>query len=311
VILQHGLIDSSDTFVINEDPALAYLFADAGFDVWMPNLRGNKYSKMHRKLKVSSKEYWNFSVDEVIKYDLKVVFTRIMEVTKFEQLFYAGHSMSGGSFIAAAARDPEFYRKHTKDFVGLAPSTRSLNSVYLLRLALYSNLFTAFQILGVYEILNLSENVRDLFSSFCDSFPDVCSNILKLLADQHPEYDNQKKYRVFFNHYPSGTSTHQMIHIMQQSTHYGFYEYQRDPNDPLIEYDFSKFPTDIPVAIYAGASDLLVSVMDTRWLRNKLNTCSVVKEYKEFEGYGHLTFILPGKYYDPYYNTVAFFKHYK
>lgn len=311
VILQHGLLDSSDLYVLNEDPALAYMLADADFDVWLPNFRGNKYSKMHQTLDIKDKEYWNFSVDELIKYDIKAIFVRILEVTRFEQVFYAGHSMGGGTFLAAAARDPAFFGKYTKGYVGLAPSTRSLNSVYLLRLAHYTQVLNTLEALGIHEILNLSENIKDLFSAFCDVFPDVCSKIIKLLADKHPEYDNEAKYGVFFNHYPSGTSTHLLIHMIQQSTRYGYYQYQRNSNDPLIEYDFTKFPAEIPVAIYAGASDLLVSVMDTRWLKRKLDIVGVVKEYKEVEGYGHLTFILPGKYYDPYYDTVKFFTRYK
>jgi len=311
VILQHGLVDSSDMFLVNEEPALGYLLADAGFDVWIPNLRGNKYSKMHQTLKVTSEEFWNFSIDEVIKYDIKAIFTRVIEITKFDQVFYAGHSMGGGTFIAAASRDPKFYGRYAKGYVGLAPSTRSLHSLYLLRLAFYTKFFTTFQRLGMHEIFNFDKNVRNFFSYFCDCFPDICSQILSLLADQQPEYDNTKKYKVFFNHYPSGTSTHQIIHIMQQSAHYGYYEYQRSPIDPLIEYDFTKFPPEVPVAIYAGAADLLVSVIDTRWLRDKLKPLNVVKEYKEYIGYGHLTFILPGKYYDPYYDTLAFFKRYK
>ena len=66
VLLQHGMLDSSDTFLINESPALAYLLADKGYDVWLGNFRGNRYSRQHVKLNPDEDDqFWNFSIDEL------------------------------------------------------------------------------------------------------------------------------------------------------------------------------------------------------------------------------------------------------
>ena len=59
VFLQHGLMSSSADWVLTgPDHALAFLLADAGYDVWMGNFRGNTYSRHHKEQDISPAKYW-------------------------------------------------------------------------------------------------------------------------------------------------------------------------------------------------------------------------------------------------------------
>ena len=71
VLLLHGLMHSSEVWVVNgRSGSVGFALADAGFDVWLGNNRGNRYSSKHQSKHVRSDEYWDFSVDDMARYDV-------------------------------------------------------------------------------------------------------------------------------------------------------------------------------------------------------------------------------------------------
>lgn len=309
VVIQHGFVCSSDDFFANETPSLIYVLADAGFDVWLPNLRGNRHSRRHVKLDPNEgPEFWNFTIDHVIKYDLRAIVELILRETKHDKVSLLGYSMGGGVGFAAACRDPEFYGRHLSSYIGLAPSTRSLHSIYIMKLAHYLGILHLLEFFGLNEIMNFGPTAQWLFSELCKNLSGVCEFFIAMFADKHPDFDNSDRYGPFFAHYPSGTSIKQAMHMIQLSTQENYTEFRWHEDDPVVAYDFYKFPKNVPVAILGGTDDMLVDVQDTRWLKDIMEKIGVLKLYREYSKFGHLTFLLPKKVLEPYYDILMFFK---
>lgn len=62
VFLMHGLLCSSADWVnMGPEKALAYILADAGYDVWMGNARGNTWSRKHITYNPNTdSDFWKF-----------------------------------------------------------------------------------------------------------------------------------------------------------------------------------------------------------------------------------------------------------
>ncbi|XP_042913749.1 gastric triacylglycerol lipase-like, partial [Parasteatoda tepidariorum] len=121
VLLQHGILESSADWVINyPHQSLGFLLADYGYDVWLGNTRGGAYSRQHLNFETNSKDFWDFSFDQMAEYDLPAMIDYILNVTKEDNLVYIGHSQ-GTTIAFALLSEKPLYNEKIKLFVALAP----------------------------------------------------------------------------------------------------------------------------------------------------------------------------------------------
>lgn len=122
VFLMHGILATSADFLISGPKiALGYLLADNGYEVWMGNARGNKFSPNHKNFSSLSKDFWKFSWHEIGFYDLPAMIDYMLNTTKASKVFYVGHSQGTTSFLVLMSTRPEYNSKIIQAHL-LAPS---------------------------------------------------------------------------------------------------------------------------------------------------------------------------------------------
>ncbi|CAI5774703.1 Hypothetical predicted protein [Podarcis lilfordi] len=138
VFLQHGLLGSSSNWVFNMDyNSLGFILADAGYDVWLGNSRGNTWSNKHNNYTEKHQEFWLFSFDEMAKYDLPASINFVLNKTGQEKIFYVGHSEGTTMAFIAFSTMPHLAKK-IKMFFALAPvvTVKYLTNTALTKLAM-------------------------------------------------------------------------------------------------------------------------------------------------------------------------------
>lgn len=276
--LQHGLFGSSDVWPsLGPNDALPFLLSDAGYDVWLGNARGNRYSKNHTTLSLKHPNFWRFSWHEIGYFDIAAAidYTLSTENGKGQDgIHYVGHSQGTTVMFVLPSMRPEYNAKiktahllapvafmHNMDdfMVNTLSPTLGFNNIY-------SKLF------GSQELLPHNDFVLAFFYNVCLPKSPVlsifCSDDEKeetvvergrtnsVGCTDKLSMSNTFNFNLFFYSLktansvisgvmPAGISTDQVLHYLQehQSTHFRQFDFGTTKN--LIVYG-SEEPADYP-----------------------------------------------------------------
>lgn len=297
VLLQHGLLCSSSNWVTNlPNQSLGFLLADAGFDVWLGNVRGNTYSRMHLDYNVDSNKFWRFSFDEMAAHDLPAMVHYALNVTNKQELYYVGHSQGTMMAFAGLSENSEL-RKKIKTVFALAPVARLISTQSPVGLLSYFEDFLkfTFSLFDIKEFLPSSNIIKYLAKDGCPLEESLCDNILFLIAGFDKSNLNATRTPVYYTHTPAGTSVQNMLHFGQLIQNEGtFQKYDYGFFKNLLKYGSTSPPNyqlknvKVPVVLLSGSKDTLADPKDVAWLRKQLPN---VRKFKEIKGYNHLDFI--------------------
>jgi len=301
VFLQHGLLSSSiDWLVAGREKALGYFLADAGYDVWLGNFRGNTYGRQHLHLDPSHFKFWQFSWDHHGNYDLPAMLKHVLGYTKEENIFYVGHSMGTTSFMVMANMHPDL-QKHIALANFLAPVAYVGHLKGPLRLAVpflnqAENFFDGMKIGEFLPSNDAMHWISDLACKDKDILEDICSAVIFVLCGFDKAQMNSTLLHPITQHTPAGTSVHTMVQYGQEIKSNGFhaFDHGEDKNKMLYgtsqprQYQVEKVTA--PVAVYWGDNDWMAQPTDV--LRTTSALPNLVKSYRvPFSSWNHLDFM--------------------
>ncbi|KAH1051603.1 hypothetical protein AAZX31_08G165500 [Glycine max] len=300
VLLQHGIFCDALTWLVNSpDESLGFILADNGYDVWLANTRGTKYSNRHISLDPDDMAYWDWSWDELASYDLPAFVQYVYNHTG-QRIHYAGHSL--GTLMALASFCQGQVVNMLRSAALLSPIAH-MNQITSLLTKIAADAFLANDIywLGLREFVPNGDVAAKFAKDLCHILNFDCSNLMSLFAGPNCCI-NSSTIDVFLDHEPPPTATKNLVHLSQMirtgtiaQYDYGNQEqnmqHYGQPLPPL--YDMTGILNEFPLFISYGGQDTLSDVKDVQVLLNDLkdhdwNKLVVLLN----EDYAHVDFVM-------------------
>ncbi|XP_057591920.1 lipase member M isoform X2 [Hippopotamus amphibius kiboko] len=276
VLLQHGLLGDASNWISNlPNNSLGFILADAGFDVWLGNSRGNTWSRKHKTLSIDQDEFWAFSYDEMARFDLPAVINFILQKTGQEKIYYVGYSQ--GTTMAPIATV-----KHAK-----SPGAKFL----LLPDMMIKGLF------GEKEFLYQTRFLRQFVIYLCSQviIDQICSNIMLLMGGFNVNNMNMSRANVYVAHNPAGTSVQNILHWSQavnsgelRAFDWGSKTKNLEKGNQPTPIRYKVRDMAVPTAMWTGGQDWLSNPEDVRTLLSEVTNLIYHKSIPEW---AHVDFI--------------------
>jgi pimeloyl-ACP methyl ester carboxylesterase len=211
VLLNSDIFLSSGQWLMNlPDQSIGYMLADAGYDVWLLNHRGNTYSRRHKFLDPDEREYWQFSYDEQGNYDLPAAIDYIIKETGVQKIHLMTYYMGAPPVNIFLSTRPE-YNDKVRLVTGFTPAM-SMNQT---RVLMHTYISLVPPLLDIYQHYLLPElgpsmEVAKVAARFAGSY---FSTIIKkqfLLQVAYTDGNllNTTRFPTYFAHAPEGSSTY-------------------------------------------------------------------------------------------------------
>jgi len=267
VFIQHGMMQTSETFVCRApSKSLAFILADAGYDVWLGNNRGNKYSYKHIRHSPNDEAFWDFCIDDFALKDLPAMLEYVLAATNVPKVFYIGFSQGTAQAFASFSVNPALADK-IELFIALAPATVSTTLQNKMVAALTtSRPDLIYRLFGKKALLYQTTFWRNTLAA--QLFVLLIDTSLKFLFGWDTNQLDPKEKPVLYSHIYSYSSVKTLVHWFQitRSRRFQMYDgYHRPVHDKssYASYVLPCYkPSTIrcPIALFYGGRDTITDM---------------------------------------------------
>uniref|UniRef100_A0A670IC48 Lipase n=1 Tax=Podarcis muralis TaxID=64176 RepID=A0A670IC48_PODMU len=296
VLLQHGIFAEASFWVENlANNSFGFILADAGYDVWLGNNRGSRWSRRHQNLSTDQDEFWDFSFHEMALYDLPAMINFILKKTGQKQLYYVGYSQGTTIGFIAFSAIPELSQK-IKLFTALAPviSLKHVTSPA----SKFSFLLPDYSSKSIFvrgEFVLFRKPVADFFRKLCSVtlMQQFCAQLIFSAGGFNATNLNMSRMDVYGARFMDGTSAKSVVH-WKQIRDSGLFRYFDYGNENQARYNQSFPPLykiedmTVPTAVWTGGNDLIASPRDVAVLLPRITN---LVYHKNMTYWNHWDFI--------------------
>ena len=121
VLLLHGTLQDSESFLCSGSASLAAVLCYQGYDVWLGNNRGTKYSSYHETLEPDTHHYWDYCLDDLAQFDFPSMLKYVLSKVDAPKISIVGFSQGSTQTFLGLAMYPNLCA-NVSVFIALAPA---------------------------------------------------------------------------------------------------------------------------------------------------------------------------------------------